>query len=128
MENQTMYNYKMTQTLDSPQTSDTYLEYMIEKLGADGLTEFSEKQQKWIDDQKLVFLLREFVDSTCIINRVFTERDCAETFMAEMTTLLEKSENINVDNYKHEIDAIDYDQFAELESRDGVKNYFWYQE
>ena len=72
MENQTMYNYKMTQTLDSPQTSDTYLEYMIEKLGADGLTEFSEKLQKWLDAQKLVFLHREFIDITCINNRVFS--------------------------------------------------------
>ena len=56
---------------------------------------------------------------------MFTERDCAESTMAEMTALLEKSENVNVDNYKHEIDAIDYDPLAELElPRDGVKNYF----
>ena len=31
-------------------------------------------------------------------------------------------------NTEHTVDSIDYDEFAELESREGVKQYFWYNE
>lgn len=116
----------MTQTVDTPQSKETYLDYMIDKLGAPALTDFSDLQTSYVKDQKLVFLIREFIENTVIITRIFTEQADAESFKDSMTKILEDA----VYPYEtgHELAEIDYDEFAELESREGVKQYFWYNE
>ena len=121
-----MYKYTMKQHTDTPQNSETYLEYMVDKLGAEGLSKFSEIQEHYVTAQTLVFLIREFTDDACTITRVFTEKDQAVNFESQMKELLEGAGSPF--NTEHTIGEIDYDEFAELESREGVKQYFWYNE
>ena len=102
------------------------LEYMIDKLGPAGLTEFSEIQEQYVKDQTLVFLIREFKDTECCITRVFTEEDKAQEFKDKMDKMLTAAGSPF--NTQHEVAEINYDEFAELESREGVKQYFWYNE
>lgn len=121
-----MYKYIMIQQTETRQNPDSYLEFMIDKLGPAGLSQFSEIQEHYVKAQTLVFLIREFKDTECVITRVFTEEDQARAFERQMVELLEGAGSPF--NTQHEIAEIDYDEFAELESRDGVKQYFWYNE
>lgn len=121
-----MYKYIMIQQTETRQNPDSYLEYMIDKLGPAGLTEFSEIQEQYVKDQTLVFLIREFKDTECCITRVFTEEDKAQEFKDKMDKMLTAAGSPF--NTQHEVAEINYDEFAELESREGVKQYFWYNE
>lgn len=121
-----MYKYIMKQHTKEPQSSETYLEYMIEELGPERLAEFSQIQEHYVTAQTLVFLIREFAQDSVTITRVFTEEDQARAFERQMVQLLEAAGTPF--NTEHTVDSIDYDEFAELESREGVKQYFWYNE
>jgi len=115
----------------TPKDSDSlaqenFLMKIIEFLGEDGLRSYNEIQTESVKNQEQVFLLREFKEDGVQVHRIFPEETVGEEFTKKIEALV-LTGNHEVLSFKFNYDAIDYDTFAELETHEGVKEYFWFE-
>ena len=113
--------------MDEPIQQPMFLIKMIEFLGDDGLFQYHEMQTESVKLQEQVFLLREFnQDGTVTVHRIFPEEPVGEQFKTKLEALVAIGKP-EVAQFQFEYGPITYDQFAELETREGVKQYFWFE-
>ena len=97
----------------------------------DDLTEILQIQQTYVENDDLLFFLREldegdseYASMTMDIHRVVKTRETAQALRDEIARVYNKGINAGGGTIETTIEEITYDQFVELQQRLGVKYYF----
>lgn len=97
----------------------------------DDLSEVLKIQQKYVEQDDLLFFLREldegdseYASMSLTVHRVVKTREAAEALRDELKTIYDKGINAGGGTLETTISDITYEQFVELQQQLGVKYYF----
>lgn len=128
-----MYHLKThMQSLKSNGVTEAELGLHIYSLVTkDDLSEVLKIQQKYVEQDDLLFFLREldegdseYASMSLTVHRVVKTREAAEALRDELKTIYDKGINAGGGTLETTISDITYEQFVELQQQLGVKYYF----